>query len=186
MFYSYILTMVESPWKGQMGMLREFAVGEDRSKVQYSYLSVVNMGPLYANFKLLGYWDYEANPELAQKMLEMDNRIYVGTEDFYFKLHQGYQGCSQRKQVLEYEEDFVGQGADLLEDIFMNFHFMKNHKVEYTQPEIESPLLDAAEPMNGVTEPPEGAIPARAVRPASSMLPISMRLSTAWVTPAAS
>ena len=158
MYYAYILTMVQSPWEGQMGMMRELSVGDDRSKIRYSWLSAINIAPLLSNFKLLGYWDYDANPELTQRMLELENRVYVGTEDLFFKMHQGYLGCSQRKQVEELDSGFVNEGADLIEDIFMNFLFMKNQDIVYDQPTVAQDLLPAAEPMNGVTEPPEGAV----------------------------
>ena len=131
-YYSYILSGAKSPWEGQMGMMREFASSDSgpRSKVDYSYLSAMNIAPLYANLKLLGYWDYsQQSAETAQKMLEMDNRIYVGTQDLFFKMHEGYLGHSQQTAFAEYEWHFNQQlGASYVKDIFMNFHFMKNEE----------------------------------------------------------
>ena len=159
-FYAGTLTGAKSPWEGQMGMMREFSEGEDRSKVTYTYLSAINIAPLYANMKLLGYWDYDSStPEMKQKMLEMDNRIYVGTEDLFFKMHEGYLGCSQKKQVEEYEWQFNQQyGASYTKDIFMNFHFMKNDETNMLTQDVIPLLEEAAEPKDGITEPSENAI----------------------------
>ncbi len=165
MFHAYILSGAKSPWEGQMGMMTEFSSGIDRSKARYCYLSAVNIAPLYANLKLLGYWDYDSQtPEMAQKMLEMDNRIYVGTEDLFFKINEGYLGCSQMVQVEEWEYQFNQElGAAYIKDIFMNFHFMKNDEISMATEEEVVVLKDPAEPKDGITEAPEGAIVAKSL-----------------------
>ena len=100
-----------------MGMMREFASGT-RSDAFYCYLGAANIAPLYANMKLLGYWDY-TNSE----MLKMDNRIYVGTQDLFYKLEKGYHGYTDSKTALYNNETIVSSGGIYLKDIFNNFHF---------------------------------------------------------------
>ena len=119
--YAYILSGESSPWEGQMGMMREFASGT-RSEALYCYLGAANIAPLYANMKLLGYWDY-SNSE----MLKMDNRIYVGTQDLFFKLQEGYWGYTNSVSYANNMDSITNKGGIYVEDIFNNFHF-KNHE----------------------------------------------------------
>lgn len=139
--YAYILSGVTSPWQGQMGMMREFASAE-RSKVTYCYLSAVNMAPLYANMKLLGYWDY-SDEDL---MLKMDNRIYVGTEDLFFKMAEGYMSYANEASGAEYESGFgTAKGGIYIKDIFMNFHFKKNQDITMATTEKDYVLEQPAQ-----------------------------------------
>lgn len=116
--YAYISGGLTSAWEGQMGMMREFASGK-RSDAFYCYLGAANIAPLYANMKLLGYWDY-SNEKL---MLQMDNRIYVGTQDLFFKLDNGYHSYTGKQTAFYNENTIVGSGGKYVEDIFNNFHF---------------------------------------------------------------
>lgn len=120
--YSYIVGGQTDPLLlGKMGMMREFASGK-RSDAFYCYLGAANIAPLYANMKLLGYWNY-SNSE----MLKMDNRIYVGTKDLFYKLEKGYHGYTDSKTAFYSDKSIVSSGGIYIEDIFNNFHF-KNHE----------------------------------------------------------
>ncbi len=166
MTYSYIMSGKTSPHAGKMGMLMEFSSidggGYTRSKCMYCYLSTQVVVGLYANIKLLGYWDYDSQTaEVAKRMREMDSRIQVGNEDLFFKLQEGYMGNSQQKSAEEHAEEFVQYGLKFVEDIWYNFHAMNNDPVEIVEKEQEKFLLDAATSKDGVTDAPKNAwIPA--------------------------
>ena len=104
-----------------MGMMREFASGT-RSDAFYCYLGAANIAPLYANMKLLGYWDYGTDAD-EQLMLKMDNRIYVGTQDLFFKLENGYHGYTDSVSHANNMESTISSGGIYMTDIFENFHF---------------------------------------------------------------
>ena len=144
--YAYILTGETSPWQGQMGMMREFAANENRSNVVYCYLSAANIAPLYANMKLLGYWQYtDADSEL---MRQMDQRIRVGTEDLFFKAEQGYQDINKDIDYSPAYESTLNRtyGAIYVKDIFMNFHFKKDVEINTDIDTPERVLEEAADP----------------------------------------
>lgn len=162
MTFSYIMSGKTSPHVGKMGMLMEFSSidggGYTRSKCMYSYLSAQVIVSLYANLKLLGYWDYDSQTaEVAKRMREMDSRIQVGNEDLFFKLQEGYMGNSQQKQAEEHAEEFVQFGLKFVEDIWYNFHAMENSPVTIVEKEEQKFLLDAAESKDGVTDYPKNA-----------------------------
>ena len=166
MTYSYIMSGKTSPHVGKMGMLMEFSSidggGYTRSKCIYSYLSAQVIVGLYANMKLLGFWDYDSQtPEVAKRMREMDSRIMVGNEDLFFKLQEGYMGNSQQKSAEEHAEEFVQYGLKYVEDIWFNFHAMNNKPVNIVEKESLKFLQDAAKPKDGIVDAPDGAwIPA--------------------------
>lgn len=162
MTYSYIMSGKTSPYAGKMGMLMEFSSvdggGYTRSKCMYCYLSVQVIVGLYANMKLLGFWDYDSQtPEVAKRMREMDSRIMVGNEDLFFKLQEGYMGNSQQKPAEEHAEEFVQFGLKFVEDIWYNFHAMNNNPVTIVEKEELKLLQDAAEPKDGIVDAPQGA-----------------------------
>ena len=162
MTYSYIMSGKTSPHAGKMGMLMEYSSvdggGYTRSRCMYCYLSVQVMVSLYANMKLLGYWDYASQtPEVAKRMREMDNRMMVGNEDLFFKLQEGYIGNSQQKPYEEHAEEFVQYGLKFVEDIWYNFHAMDNNEIKIVEKEQLKFLQDAATPKDGVTDAPAGA-----------------------------
>lgn len=164
-YWSHTKTGAKSPWEGQMGMMTEFS-GHDsggtaaRSKALYCYLSMVNIMPLYANMKLLGYWDYDSQTEtVAQRMLEMDRRIMVGTEDLLFKIHEGYIGWANQSKVEETEDKFNRTyGLGYFADIWRNFHAMGNTDIKLDVMEVPVVLAPAADPKDGVTTPSADAI----------------------------
>lgn len=138
--YAYLLTDEVNPRQGQMGMMREYAQNS-RSRSTYCYLSAVNIAPLYANMKLLGYWDYSDETLMRQ----MDNRIYVGTEDLFWKMDQGYYSVSTTGSGPEYWSTFAtSMGGIFIKDIFWNFHFAKNADITWEPIEVQSVLEEAA------------------------------------------
>ncbi len=162
MTYSYIMSGKTSPYAGKMGMLMEFSSvdggGYTRSRCMYCYLSTQVMVSLYANIKLLGYWDYDSQtPEVAKRMREMDSRIMVGNEDLFFKLQEGYMGNSQQKAYEEHAEEFVQYGLKFVEDIWYNFHAMDNNPIDIVEEEQIKYLQDAATSKDGVTDAPADA-----------------------------
>lgn len=160
MTYSYIMTGATSPHTGKMGMMTEFSSmdngGYTRSKCIYSYLSAQVMVSLYANMKLLGYWDYDKQTdEVAKRMREMDSRIMVGNEDLFFKLKEGYMGNSQQKSAEEYENEFVKYGLKFVEDIWYNFHAMDVNPITFQEKEQQKFLQEAATPKDSIVDAPE-------------------------------
>lgn len=164
--HCYILSGKKSPYEGQMGMMREFASGDGggknststiRSRCGYGYDSYEILVPVYANMKLFGGWDSS-----TKEMREMDNRIFVGTEDLLFKMQEGYHGFSSGSGSDEYEYESVGRGHRFVKDMWRNFHCMLNEEVT-TVPDpsivVLEPVIEAG-PKDGVTSAPEGAFDA--------------------------
>ena len=118
--HAYILSGKESPFTGQMGMMKEFAGGDSkgiRSRCDYCYDSFEILMTVYANMKLLEGWDSSTDA-----MQKLDNRVYVGTEDMMFKMAEGYHGYSNGKQADEYEYQYEVRGYRFIKDIWKNFH----------------------------------------------------------------
>lgn len=152
--YAYLISDEINPRLGQMGMMREYA-SYQRSRSTYCYLSAVNIAPLYANMKLLGYWDY-SNEDL---MRQMDNRIYVGTEDLFWKMDQGYYSVSTTGTGPEYWSGFAtSMGGIFIKDIFWNFHFAKSANIEWVPTEPVSVLEEPAPVDEDYTGPADDAI----------------------------
>ncbi len=160
MTYSHIVGDKKSPYQGQMGMMLEFASeSEGRSKVGYCLHTVLVFAELMANVKLLGYWDYDKQtPETAKRMREMENRLYVGQMDFFYKLGEGYIGSSKSVSWEEYESTYYYYGTNYSKDIWLNFHFMDNQVITMDSGNRVPFLEPAAEPMNGITERPASAL----------------------------
>ncbi len=117
--YSYILSGKDSPFLGQMGMMREFAStdsGGIRSDLVYCYDSWAILVPVYTNMKLLGGWDSSTSD-----MKKMDRRIYVGNEDLLFKMQEGYHSYSIGRSH-EKRNFGVLRGHMFVEEIWETFH----------------------------------------------------------------
>lgn len=162
--HTYILSGKKSPFEGQMGMMREFAAGDGgaksggvssiRSRCGYGYDSFKILNTVYANMKLFGGWDSS-----TKRMRELDNRIYVGTEDLLFKLHEGYYGYSSGGGSNEYEYQNYNSGFKYAKDLWKNFHCMLNEKLTFQADPNETKLseLPMAEPKDNITSAPVGA-----------------------------
>ncbi|MBR4058911.1 MAG: hypothetical protein IKK03_03620 [Lachnospiraceae bacterium] len=153
--HCYIISGKESPYTGQMGMLREYAATKGRSRTTYCYDSYEILNTVYANMKMFGGWDSS-----TKKMREFDNRIYVGNEDLIFKMEQGYRGFSNGSSYDEYEEKFLGKGANYQKDVWRNFHCMLNESITIQSASNSSSQIPDAEPKDGITQAPEGAFKA--------------------------
>ena len=118
--YAYILSGAESPFQGQMGMLREFAASDSkgiRSDLSYSYSSWAILVSVYTNMKLLGGWDSSTDA-----MKKLDQRMFVGNEDLLFKMENGYHSYSNGNA--NEKRDFeVLRGHMFAEDVWKNFHY---------------------------------------------------------------
>ena len=178
--YAYILSGKKSPFEGQMGMMREFA-GSDggsadgtgsniRSRCGYGYDSYEILNTVYANMKLLGYWDSSTD-----EMQKLDNRIYVGNEDLLFKMQEGYHGYSSGKGSDEFEYNYLSRGHKFVKDMWRNFHCMLDEEVTVAKDPnaIELEDIPEAEPMNGITEAPEGAYKSVMLGSSSNFVPES-------------
>lgn len=117
--YAYILSGKDSPFLGQMGMMREFAAADSggiRSDLVYCYDSWAILVPVYTNMKLLGDWDSSTS-----EMKKMDRRIYVGNEDLLFKMQEGYHSYSNGNSH-ERRNFGVLRGHVFAEEIWKVFH----------------------------------------------------------------
>ena len=155
-YYSYILSGKNTPYEGYNGMMFEFCSGS-RSSAGYCYDSMMILMPVYANFKLFGGWNSEADWQKT-----FDAWIYVGTEDLIFKLTEGYMGYSTSfpgyKEEREYDKTSVGYAMD--KDMWRNFHCMLGEDISVTVNPNAKPEINAApaEPKDGITSPPADAI----------------------------
>ncbi len=125
--YAYILSGKESPFQGQMGMMREFAASDSkgiRSDLPYTYSSWAILVSVYTNMKLLGGWDSSTD-----EMKKIDRRIFVGNEDLLFKMENGYHSYSNGNA--HEKRDFeVLRGHMFAEDVWKNFHYNQVQPIE--------------------------------------------------------
>lgn len=155
--YAYIISGAKSPYIGQMGMMKEFA-GSDangkRSRPSYCYDSFMILATVTANMKMFGGWDSS-----TEKMRFLDNRMYVGNEDFIFKISEGYMGHSRGSSSAEYEYTTEPRGYRFTKDIWRNFDMMGNEKVTIkTMSDLKGlDPVEPAEPKDNITEPPARA-----------------------------
>lgn len=143
--YSYIISGAFSPYYGMNGMMYEFSIeaggGEvNRSSASYCYDSFQIINTLYANYKLLYGWDSS-----SEQMQALDDLIYVGTQDLFFKIENGYHGFSNGSGYDTYEHSLLGQGYAFVKDMWKKFHLMETGDtyIDYPKP---------AEPMGIATE----------------------------------
>ena len=158
--YAYIMSGATSPFTGQMGMMSEFSADSMRSCANYCYLSFKILVPVLTNMKLLGYWDpaTETDESLANRMSEIEQRMYVGNEDLLFKIKEGYWRYDRENSYAITEEKMVNaHGLLFAKDIWRNFLSLSNEETinEYGEPSYI--LEPAADPKDGVTSVPEGA-----------------------------
>lgn len=156
--YCYIISGKTSPYEGYNGMMTEFA-GSDgsglRSNAGYGFDSMLSIVPTLANLKLFGIWD--SSTERQQKI---DALVYVGTQDLIFKMQEGYHGYSTGSVHEVHEYSSVTRGYAMDKDIWRAFHnFETTPTTITTDPnKVELPDMPDAEPKDGVTEAPEGAL----------------------------
>lgn len=156
--YSYIISGKESPYTGYNGMMSEFAGGDGsglRSNAGYGFDSFMSIVPTFANFKLFGIWDSSTD---AQK--KVDALMYVGNNDLIFKMQEGYHGFSTGNVHEVYEYNCVSRGYSMDKDIWRTFHCFETTPTTIAKDpnQIVLPEMPKADPKDGVTEAPDGAL----------------------------
>lgn len=107
-----------SPYEGMTGMCIEFisydAHGR-RTDAGYTDLSLRNTIPTRATLEALGYWK-------GDDINELESRMYVGTDDFFFKVDLlrggGYYGYQKGNISWRTEADFYGRGYMFYKEIW--------------------------------------------------------------------
>lgn len=156
--YSYIISGKESPYTGYNGMMTEFA-GSDgsglRSNAGYGFDSFMSIVPTLANLKLFGIWD--SSTPAQQKV---DALMYVGNNDLIFKMQEGYHGFSTGSVHEVYEYGSVTRGYSMDKDIWRTFHCFETTPTTIAKDpnKVNLPDMPKAEPKDGVTEAPDGAL----------------------------
>lgn len=160
--YAYIMNDGSSPYLGQNGMMLEFCSSDAngiRSDANYCYDSMSIMVPYFAALKLTGKWDSD-----TEQMQAVDSLVEVGTEDLIYKLEMGYQSYSKGEKLEHHEYSLVSKGYRLAKDVWrkvMMFAYEPTTIVENpnaTPTPTPRPTPPPAEPQNGVTSAPAGAL----------------------------
>ena len=160
--YAYIMNDGSSPYLGQSGMMLEFCSSDAngiRSDANYCYDSMSIMVPYFAALKLTGKWDSD-----TERMQALDSLVEVGTEDLIYKLAQGYKSYSKGEKLEHHEYSLVSKGYRMAKDIWRKVMMFANEptiiveNANATPTPTPRPTPPAAEPQNGVTSAPEGAL----------------------------
>lgn len=119
----YIADGSVSPYEGRMGMNYEFKsmdAGGLRTSADYVFKCWRNSVPTRATIEALGYWK-------GDSVADVETRMYVGTEDFLFKIsdeHGGYVGYSKGNDLgAQKESDFAnaGQGWKYIKEVWQKY-----------------------------------------------------------------
>ena len=86
---AWIMNEQTSPYEGQYGMMREFASG-DRSSAGYCSRDFVLATTMIYTCKLLGIYDLWSDTYLDPAGNGIREAVFVGNEDFLFKVETGY------------------------------------------------------------------------------------------------
>lgn len=159
--HAYILNNGTSPFLGQPGMMLEFASVDAngiRSDAHYCYSTTAIMMPFITNLRLFNGWDGSTDIQKA-----CDKLIYVGTEDFIYKAVQGYHSYSKGVANEHHEWSFIDSGYMIAKELWRKvINFSGEPTTVLKNPNaVEKPVLPeaaTAEPKDGVTAPPAGAI----------------------------
>lgn len=153
--YAYIVTGKSSPYLGLKGMMFEFVSGDAgglRSSASYCHASQVTLFPYLMNLILFDVWDSTKNEEQAY----IDKLIYVGNEDVIFKLEQGYSSYMKGSSSgVEYEVTFAPKGYAMDKEIWRKVMQFAGGDTTLSQ---KPDAVAAAEPKDGITHAPEGAL----------------------------
>lgn len=114
----YIADGSKSPFEGMQGMAHEFSsvdAGGIRTDATYVMSGWVNSIPTRATLEALGVWD-------SERMRDADSRMYVGSEDFIYKVspeHGGYAGYQKGHTTTPtIENQLGGWGFFFMKDIW--------------------------------------------------------------------
>jgi len=132
---AYILNNGSSPMLGKKGMCREFQITDgfvpnvqERSDARYSWWGWMLHIPVISAMIAMDLWP--DNGELA----EIENLIYVGSEDLQYKLRIGYHSFSQGKETDHNEDQLTDQGYLFVTDLWNNY--IKN-QLKYVSPDLK-------------------------------------------------
>ncbi len=156
--YSYIISGKPSPYEGYNGMMSEFAGGDGsglRSNAGYGFDSFMSIVPTLANLKLFGIWD-----SVSEEQQAIDALMYVGNNDLIFKMQEGYHGYSTGSVHEVYEYSSLTRGYAMDKDIWRAFHCFETTPTTIAKDPnaVELPDMPDADPKDGVTEAPAGAL----------------------------
>jgi sialate O-acetylesterase len=119
---AYILNNGSSPMLGRLGMCREFQITDgfppnvqERSDATYSFLGWFLHIPTVAAMMALGEWP--ANGTLR----DIEQRMYVGSEDLIYKLKTGYHAFSKGVYSNQYEQNHKYEGYPVVKELWNNF-----------------------------------------------------------------
>ncbi len=119
---AYTLNNGSSPVLGRPGMCREFQATDgfvpevkERSDARYSWWGWMMHIPVVATMIALDSW-----PE-DESLSDIENRMYVGSEDLIYKLKMGYHSYSLGTDREYFDYQFVDQGYLFITDIWNNF-----------------------------------------------------------------
>jgi len=106
----------KSPYEGQIGMGFEFIsmdAGGIRTSADYFMFGYRNSLVTRATLEAMGLWQ-------GKYIDDLEARMFVGVEDFYYKIGVGYHGWSNGKDLgIQKESDgFKGMGAQYLKAIW--------------------------------------------------------------------
>jgi len=106
----------KSPFEGQIGMGFEFISMDAsgiRTSADYFMFGYRNSLLTRSTLEAMGYWE-------GKHVEDIEKRMYVGVEDFYYKITVGYHGWSNGKDLGIQKEDtgFKGMGAQYLKAIW--------------------------------------------------------------------
>jgi hypothetical protein len=119
---AYILNNSSSPMLGRLGMCREFQITDgfapnvqERSDATYCFLGWFLHIPTVSAMMALGEWP--ANGTLT----DIEQRMYVGSEDLIYKLKMGYHAFSKGVYSNQYEQNHKNEGYPVVKELWNNF-----------------------------------------------------------------
>jgi mannan endo-1,4-beta-mannosidase len=119
---AYVLNGGISPESGQIGMCREFQVTDgfppnvqERSDARYCWLGWMMHVTIVSGMMSLGVWPTN------QEMSNQERRMFVGSQDLIYKLHEGYHGFSLGHVKVFHDYQFTNQGYWFVVDIWNHY-----------------------------------------------------------------
>jgi hypothetical protein len=119
---AYILNNGSTPVLGRLGMCREFQITDgfepnvqERSDATYSYLGWMLHIPTVAAMMALDVWP--KNGELT----DIENRMFVGSEDLIYKLKMGYHAFSKGVFSNQYDKNHNDDGYPYIKALWTDY-----------------------------------------------------------------
>jgi len=152
---SYTVSGNSSPWLGYMGAFTEFDStdgGGFRSDANYAWASWQVIVPAMINVNMfLDGWD-----GTSAQQREVAERFYIGTEDFLFKMYEGFNGWAIAAPRHVRHDSFNSVSYGLIRNLWdsvLAFRFEADHGDDR-----EGNVIPVAPPMGGIVAPPPEAL----------------------------